>query len=124
MVIKLKVEANGKMTGQEIEIELCDEQILALGRRYLELENAEGAKNGTLVSGEAISVPASDSFVDKEVAEGRAMLLEMTTSTSAHSQKQGITTACISEYKPMGEILSQANNRGCEEWDGKHMIQR
>ena len=119
MVIKLKVEANGKMTGQEIEIELCDEQILALGRRLLELETAEATKNGTLVSGEAISIPASDCFVDREIAEGRARTLEMTTSTSAHSKNQGITTAYCSEYKPMGAILAKADNRGNEEWEGE-----
>ena len=111
MVIKLKVEVSGKITSQEIEIELCDKQILALGRKYLELEASETDKNGTLVSGEAISIPA-------------AITLETTTSNSAHSQKQGITTACFSEYKPMGEILSQADNRGSEEWDGKYLIQR
>lgn len=30
-----------------------------------------------------------------------------------------ISTTCFSEYKPMGAILSKADNRGYEEWAGE-----
>ena len=49
MVIKFKVAFGGEITGQEIEIDLCDEAIIAIGRRYFEL-----------VSGEVVSIPASE----------------------------------------------------------------
>lgn len=68
MVIKVKVKVGGKTTDQEIEIELCNEQILALGRKYNELEASKIA---------------------------------------------------LSEYKPVGAILTKADNRGNEEWAGE-----